>query len=179
MDAETQKAFNILTIVAIVVGPILALMAQRWLDIVREKRKRRLQLFHSLLTSRAMPLSIEHVRTLNSIELEFYPRRGKNKAVIDAWRTYLDHLNTPRPTDAVGSAQNWDARSAELSVDLIYQMSQSVGYDFDRSMIKRGAYYPAGLGNMENEQAALRQAALKVFEGNTAIRVQSNRLYRG
>jgi hypothetical protein len=174
MDAATQKVFNVITIIAIVVGPILALMAQRILDESREKRKRKLALFHSLLTSRAMPLSPDHVRTLNSIELEFHPHTGRNKAVIDAWRNYLDHLNTPRPADAVGSGQSWDLRSLDLQIELIFQMSQSVGYDFDRSMIKRNAYYPVGLGTSENEQAALRRAALKVFEGSGEIRVRTN-----
>jgi len=44
-------------------------------------------------------MSLSHVQALNTIELEFYPRGGKNTRVIDAWRVYCNHLNQPTITD--------------------------------------------------------------------------------
>jgi len=55
---------------------------------------------------------------------------------------------------------------------MLYETAQSLGYDFEKVMIKRDAYYPSGLTNMKNEQTALRQAAVKVFEGKDALRVR-------
>lgn len=66
---------------------------------LREKQRRKLALFRDLLKSRAIPMSLSHVQALNTIELEFYPRRGKNTRVIDAWRVYCNHLNQPTITD--------------------------------------------------------------------------------
>jgi hypothetical protein len=162
---------QVISIAAIVIGPVLALMTQRLLDHVRERGKRKLALFQSLLTSRAMPMSIPHVQALNTIELEFYPRRGKNTRGIDAWRIYCNHLNQPQTQDPT-LVQAWSDRRQDLIVDLLYEMAQSLGYDFEKVMIKRDSYYPSGLTNMENEQTALRQAAVKVFEGKDSLRVR-------
>jgi hypothetical protein len=166
----TEKALQIISIVAIVTGPVLALFAQRVLDHLREKRKRKHVLFYTLTTSRAIPLSLAHVQALNAIEIEFYPRKGSNKRVIDAWRIYSDHLNTTQPLDPVGGPA-WDLRRQDLMVDLLYEMAQSLGYDFDKVMLKRNAYHPEGLGKIDAEQAALRQAAVKVFEGKDSLRI--------
>ena len=161
---------QITTIAAIVAGPILALLAQRILDHLRENKKRKLTLFHGLLTSRAIPLSMQHVQGLNSIELEFYPRRGKNKRVLDAWRIYSDHLNQPQSGEPAAMTA-WETRRLDLIVDLLYEMSQALGYDFDKVMLKRNAYYPTGLGTAESEVNALRTAALAVFQGRSMLRV--------
>ncbi len=168
MKAET--VFQVITIAAIILGPVLALFAQRILDNLREKRKLKLALFQTLLTTRATPISIQHVQALNSIELEFYPRKGKNVRAIDAWRIYSEHLNQRRSEDPQ-QVQAWGDRRQELIVDLLYEMSQCLGYDFEKVMIKRDAYYPSGLTDMENEGSALRKAAVKVFEGQTALKV--------
>jgi len=166
----TEKMFQRITIVAIVVGPMAALFAQRVLDRIREKRKRKLALFYILLTSRATPMSAAHVQALNAIELEFYPRKGKNVGVIDAWRIYCNHLNKPKLTGPT-LLQAWEDRRKDLIVDMLYEMARSLGYDFERVMIQRDSYHPSGLMDMENEQAALRQAAVKVFGGKEPIRV--------
>jgi hypothetical protein len=63
-----------LTIVAIVVGPILALGAQRVLDRIREKKKRRMDIFLTLMTTRASPLAPNHIQALNSIDVIFLPK---------------------------------------------------------------------------------------------------------
>jgi hypothetical protein len=143
---------------------------QRILDNIREKRRRKLALFRDLLTSRATPLALQHVQALNTIELEFFPRK-KNTRVIDAWRTYADHLNQPRSQDQA-AINVWDTRRQDLMTDLIYEMSQSLGYDFEKVMIKRDSYYPIGLNDIDNQSSALRQAAVKVFEGKEPLRVQ-------
>jgi hypothetical protein len=60
-----------LTIAAIMLGPILALGAQRVLDSLRETHKRRVGLFFTLLTTRMSPLAPNHVQALNSIDVIF------------------------------------------------------------------------------------------------------------
>ena len=135
---------QVLTIVAILAGPILGLLSQRLLDRLREANNRKFKLFHTLLSSRAIPVSLPHVQALNSIDIEFYPRKGKNKRVIDAWRIYSDYLSTPQPVEPVeGTA--WDIRRQDLMVDLLYEMAQALGYDFDKVMLKRNAYTQKGL----------------------------------
>ena len=62
--------FDWITVLAIVVGPILALLAQRALDSLREE-KRRQKLYFTLMSTRAAWLSNEHVQALNSIDIVF------------------------------------------------------------------------------------------------------------
>jgi hypothetical protein len=171
----TDNTLQLVSIVAIVAGPMLALASQRILDAMRERRKRKHAVFRDLLISRGTPISLQHVQALNAIELEFYPREGKYKKVIDAWRVYIGHLNQPKiPVEEVARIQAWNDRRQELIVDLLYEMSQSLGYDLGKDMLKRDAYYPDALAIMENEQTALRKAVLQVFEGKQPIKIKDD-----
>lgn len=78
-----------LTIVAILIAPLAALWIQGKLDERKEARKRRLDIFKTLMATRASVLSQEHIRALNMIDTEFYGKK-KYRGVIKAWRAYLD-----------------------------------------------------------------------------------------
>src|SRR5438034_8791127 len=93
---------------ATVLGPVLAVQAQKWVERSREKRNRKDWVFLTLMATRAATLSGEHVRALNTIDLAFYGSRvlgrnirsRKDQSVIDAWREYYDHLNSGPRDDA-------------------------------------------------------------------------------
>src|SRR5579862_8591689 len=106
-----------LTIVAIILGPILALGAQRVLDWLREKRNRKLRLFRELMVTRYMRLSPRHVEALNMVPLEF-KNEGNEKKVLDAWKEYLDHLGT----DSTQDTNAWAKTGFDLLVDLLFEM---------------------------------------------------------
>jgi hypothetical protein len=104
---------------------------------------------------------------LNSIEVEFYATSGPAKKVLDAWRLYVNHLNT-----RAGSGDplsRWVEKKSNLLTDLLYQMAQSLGYDIDKVTIENNAYHPKGFVEIETEQHALRKAALAVFAGDRPI----------
>src|SRR5690606_22516710 len=84
---------DIATISAILLGPIFAVIVTRIQDKRREMRDRRVEILRSLLRTRQIRLSPDHVAALNLIELEFYGR----KKVIDAHREYIKHLSSPLP----------------------------------------------------------------------------------
>ena len=50
-------------------------------------------------------------------------------------------------------------------------MGRSLGYEFDEVQIKKGVYYPMGLGSVEQEQHALRRLLLEVLLGKRRIPV--------
>ena len=83
-------------------GPIFAVQVQKRIEILRERRQRKLLVFATLMTTRGARVSPDHVRALNMIDTVFDGgtlfgiRRVKksDKAVLDAWHQYLDHLNT-------------------------------------------------------------------------------------
>jgi hypothetical protein len=84
-----------LTIIAIISAPISALWIQSKLDERKETRKRRLDIFKTLMATRASVLSQDHIKALNMIDIEFYGDK-KYKKVREAWRAYL-HARTQSP----------------------------------------------------------------------------------
>jgi hypothetical protein len=72
-----------LIIVATLVGPIVAVQVTRHLDKQKETRDRKLIIFKTLMATRQYNLSMEHVQSLNSIDLEFSSKKKSEKDVID------------------------------------------------------------------------------------------------
>lgn len=149
-----------LTIVAIVLGPILALYAQRVLDSFREKRRRQILIFRELMITRYTRLSPRYVEALNAVPIEF-ENRGRQKRVLDKWKECLDHLGT----DSTKDPNAWSVRGFDLVVDLLYEMSQCLGYDFEKLRIKREAYLPQMFADIEAQQHALRRQLLELTDG--------------
>lgn len=149
-------------ILATIAGPVLAVQAQKWLERIREARKRRLNLFFQLMATRASRLSHEHVRALNMIDIEFYGD-DKYRSVIDAWRIYHDHLNDQTVTDA--QISSWVNRGADLFVDLLYAMSRALGYNFDKVQLKRGSYSPRAHSDNEAAQIGIRDSLAAILNG--------------
>jgi hypothetical protein len=157
-----------LTILAIVAGPIIALELQRHLDEGREARNRKVWVFKTLMAFRATPLSPHFVQALNLIDVEFDAKTEKEKAVITAWKVLLDHFGELRAPTLPANANE---KTATLTTNLLLAMGKCLGYDFDEVQIKKGAYYPMGLGHVEEEQHAVRRGILDVLQGRRRIPV--------
>ena len=61
-----------LTIAAILAAPVTAVQVERYLAAIKERRGRKLQVFHTLMATRGARLSPMHVEALNRIDIEFY-----------------------------------------------------------------------------------------------------------
>ena len=112
------------------------------------------------MATRAAGLHPEHVQALNMIDIEFHGPGAKSKAVLDAWKAYLDLLNTPQTEPAI-----WGSRREDLFVDLLHEMGHYLGYDFDKTHIRRTSYFPRGYGDIEAEQAAIRKGLAAIIAG--------------
>jgi len=150
-----------LTILAIILGPILSVQAAEWLDDFKEKKKRRLLLFETLMKTRATRLSQAHVEALNLIDVVFY---GK-KAVVDAWKVYHDHFGG----DSEHSA--WGLRADELFKNMMMCMAKAVGFDIDELTISKGGYLPKGFGWIEDDQEAIRKGFVSLLKGEKSLPV--------
>jgi hypothetical protein len=153
---------DVITTIAVIIGPIAAIQIQRWLDSYRENRKRKLDVFKTLMSTRATRVSINHIQALNMIDVEFVQRRYKK--VTDSWRLYQDHLSNRQQGD-----NGWLARTDELFIDMLFEMGKSLGYKFDKVMLKRTAYSPIAHGDIEFEQQIIRQGLAKVLSGHTSF----------
>ena len=156
-----------LTIVAIILGPILALWSQRISERRRGLKVRQLLVFKELLATRATRVSPRHVEALNAIEMEFSGGTAADKNIVDAWRLYLDNLNDQQVSDAALEA--WSNRNNDLLVDLLFEMSSSLGYSFDKVSLKKAVYFPKAHGQLETDQLLLRQFLIQLAAGTRGI----------
>ena len=167
----------LLTIAAIVIGPIAALIIQGIIEKRREQRNRKLVIFKELMATRAARISPRYVDALNAVGVEFSESGGAgDKRVLDTWRLYLDHLNTPSSsTVSVEQGERWMDRGGELLIDLLHEMSRSLQYNFDKVALKKNIYAPLGHSQYEMEQRLLRQYALEIMDGKRPIRITEDR----
>ena len=81
--------FDWAIVLATFLGPIFAIFASERIRSRTDKDQRKNYIFRSLMATRRLAISPEHVNALNLIEVEFH----KDKEVIKAWKDYLAHLN--------------------------------------------------------------------------------------
>jgi hypothetical protein len=157
-----------LTIAAIIIGPLAALLIQKHLEQLRAGEERKVMVFRALMSNCANRMSQPYVQALNGIEVEFHG----NVKIIEKWRSFIDHLNTPHDSVGDPNLTRWTERATERLNSLLLEMGESLGYHFDEVTLKRNAYYPIGWNTLELEQTKLRQAAVKVFEGEKPLKVE-------
>jgi len=166
-----------LTVAAILLAPLVAVQVQKWIEVFREKQSRKLRIFHTLMSTRRARVSAYHVEALNMIDTEFYyagifkftRKRRRQKAVVTAWKTYLDHLNSLGESPNEAQLEAWIMRGDELFTDLLFDMSHAVGYDFDKVHLKRSIYSPKAHGDEESDQRIIRENLVAILSGNKPI----------
>jgi hypothetical protein len=156
---------DILTIIAIIVGPIAAVQIEKYLQRNRDSKNRKESIFKTLMATRGTVLSYSHVEALNRIDLEFSNDK-KYKKIIDSWKEYFDNLSQHATDEQLPV---WSARNDELLANLLYEMGKAFNYKFDKVLIKRNVYSPVGHSNVEREQQALRHGIIDLLNGNRAV----------
>lgn len=158
--------FDWITVAAIVLGPVLALFAQRVLDRMREKKDRRVQVYLTAMSLRGTWLHIDSIRALNSIDTIFDKR--SDKSVRDAWARVITHANTRRDpqqdaAQAEAQALQWNNRLLDLRTDLYQLLGKAVGYNHTIDYIKSQFYYPQYHVDAELEQLQIRKQFAKAI----------------
>jgi len=162
-------AYYLVSIVAILVGPILAVQAQKYIELRREARSRKLHIFRTLMATRATTLAPLHVEALNLIDIEFDAKKKRDKRVVDAWKVYLDHLGDKRDNNDQVAVRAWFEKNSDLLTRLLYEMATCLGFEFDEVHIRRGGYIPVGLYNIEEEQHLIRREIAKILKGESSF----------
>ena len=175
---------EIITIAAIFIGPIAAVMITRWIDGLRDKKMRQMQIFKTLMATRREPMSGSHVGALNLIEIEFAGR----DTVLEAWKYLFEHFgnNHPRyPIEAVDESMppeevnSRNSRFAErlynerqtLLAKLLHPIAKEMKFDIEQLEIFEGGYTPQGWIDNEIEQRIVRQYLLDLYSGKRVVPV--------
>ena len=152
------------TIGAIVAGPIAAVLLTRWLDNYRTRNALRMDVFRTLMRTRASRIDPSHVGALNLVELEFYA----DKAVRDAFSAYIRHLNGAEPTSREALGRHWNERD-DLFWSLMAELATAVQMKFDKADLERRAYQPVGLGRFNEDQMANALLLREVLQGQRPV----------
>lgn len=189
---------TVATIIAIILGPILAIQVQKLIERITQRRDEKRKLFMTLMATRGRPLLPAHVEALNMIDiifsvkgkiisLIFWRRSKKDKAVIDAWSVFRDHLYhfPQRPTSKEGTVvskedmsaftvqtETWGANKNDLLIELLDKMANSLGYYFDKVLLKRGSYTPQQYGDLETFQIINMAGLADILVGNKSLPIR-------
>ncbi len=169
----------IVTVIALLLGPVLAIQSQKWLERNAERRAKQLRIFRVLMATRSTPVTLEHAKALNLIDIDFSTKQEKEKSVIDTWQILQLHLNTGYPNydidkdkpeyqHALNTAIN---KSREYLENLLDEMSKCLGYDFERIIIKRDSYYSLSQADKDNDDFLIRKGLRQVLYGLTSVSV--------
>lgn len=175
---------DVVTIIALVIGPVLAVVTARLFEARRIERERRTDVFRTLMRTLGDRLSFDHVSALNLVNIEF--RNDKN--VIEEWKKYFEYLRSGyqrRPDEIVSENlteeekqernDRYDRRTfiegGTLLAKLLEAMAQSLNYKVEVLDLFKGGYSPQSWAHVESQQALIRQYFIDLYFGNKALPV--------
>jgi hypothetical protein len=112
-----EKTIAIINIAALILIPIVAVLIGQYLQTRAEKRKDKMEVFKTLMTTR-YSWTVESVRAMNIIEIVF----ADDDTVCNAWKKYYEKCCVQNPTDA----QLQQIKTAKEK--LLESMANSLGY---------------------------------------------------
>lgn len=111
---------EILTLVAIVLGPVVAVGITLWIEARRRSRERQFHVLRMMLTTRHMPADPQWNAAVNLIPVEF---KGQEK-VVTAWRAYCERVNQRVPQEHLAEHQ---IRITAAQTTMIFEAMRGVG----------------------------------------------------
>lgn len=147
---------------ATLLSPIIALRIQRYLDAKREIEGRKLNIFRTLMATRATNLAPDHVAALNAVPIDFYG----NKEILDKWQEYFSHLSREDM-----SPETWNLRRVDLMNSLLSSIGNSLHYKFSPVEIQK-IYYPKGHGAIEKAQTTILDKLAQFLAGESAVKME-------
>jgi hypothetical protein len=168
---------DIIMIGAVFIGPIAAVQVQKFIEAFRERRTRQNQIFRILMATRGARVSHDHTTALNLIDVDFSDKKKKEKPIVRAWRSLHDKYNKyPDPKHFEANAVEYDNalriasdNSEKDFVELLFEMSKFLGYDYEKPNIKNGAYTPKGHADQELEENLIKRLTIAVLAGDKTI----------
>ena len=150
-------------VAATFLGPVAAVLITLWREAVREKRNRRLYVFRTLMATRKIPISNEHVNAINLVEVDFYGCKN----VEAAWKDYSKHLNDQTKTEN----EAWREEKEKLLSKLLSEIADVMGFRVPAIDIFRGGYAPKGWQHRDNRLMTGLEYINDLYEGTRGVKV--------
>lgn len=149
-----------ITILALIIGPVLAVWVGAALDDRKQKRQAKLWTFITVVGNRHMPLDSDVIKALNSIDVVF----ADSAKVRSRWAEYRDLTERDLSTE-----QNM-RNLTDKYVELMHAMATVLGYGGKISQIEVSRpYIPQLIGNNMAQAQQLYDAVMSVLTGKSPI----------
>jgi len=175
-DDNSIRIAEWMLILATMISPVVAVQAQKIIERATEKRRSKLHVFYTLMATRGARVSTEHVQALNMIDISFNGikipflfryQSKKEKKVIGEWHKYHGILN--ERFNKENELDLWVVRRDEQFIKLLHSLSESLGFDFEETLLKKGGYTPIAHGDAETAQLTIRDNLAKILSGQQSI----------
>lgn len=160
-----------LTILAIVTGPVLALLITKHLDWKRSIHEQKMHLFMILMKSRATPTSQDNIMALNLVQIVF----RKNEKVVLAWSGLLDHLQDNYNYEDLDEAEinavdkENEKKRSNLSVTLLKEIAADLSFKIGTHNHFDFGYYPMVWVRKERQEFIARTFIHDLSIGKTTL----------
>jgi hypothetical protein len=177
-DPETQPVLPVettfwglkpvewITIVALIVGPIMAVCVQLWIQHYNKLKDQKLYVYAQLSSNRATWASQDFVRAMNLVDVVFY----KNEQVREKRTKLMAHIKKTTTPEGAILPVDWD-RAKDLFAEMLDLMGKELHYEFEHTEIKDSAYYPVAHETMDRAALELREKSMEVLNGTRGIPV--------
>lgn len=145
----------IVNLIAIVVGPVAAVIITLWHQTRTERYRNRLVLFSTLVANRHVPLTNDNIRALNLVDSIFHDK----PLIRQLWHKYYEMLDPPP-----GSSELFFQSRKRAYRDLLLEMSRclGLGHSLSHKDIER-EYVPQIVSDQEQLQQAIQLELLKAL----------------
>ena len=146
---------DVLNIIALIVIPIIAVVIGQHLQNRSKRRDDKMEIFKTLMISRAVGWTNESVRALNIIEVVF----SDNKSVLKQWKIYYDKLCVENPTET-------NIKKIQTERDkLIETIARALGYKNKITWETiQNPYIPKGMVDLMEQQQKYQNNQLEIME---------------
>ena len=169
---------EILTLIAVIVGPITAVAITLWVDGRRRDREQKVIVLRLLLATRHLPADPSFLAAINLIPVEF----SEHRDVIKAYNEFIE-ATKPR-LDGINDEAILRNSSTKLT-RLVYEVSRSLGFKLRETDIQTSAYASDGWIRRDNlaqdSQQAMRDIAnilwlqTRLLSGETWDQIQASK----
>lgn len=155
-EGEKMTINDYLTLAALIIIPIVAVVIAQWLQNRSEKRKDKMQIFKTLMTSRIYGWTPDSVNALNIIDIVY----SDDNKVRAAWKDLNDKYRVTNPD------QQHLKKIENAQYKLLEAMAISLGYkDKITWETIQNPYMPVGMAQQIEAQKNMQQAYYSAIYG--------------
>jgi hypothetical protein len=138
-----MKLYELVTIAAILVGPLAAVSIQLFSESRRRTREQQTQTMRMLVSTRHMPSDPAYSTAINMIPIDF----NRNRKVMAAWNVYIETIMFQPSTE---NAAAHDKKIITKQTKLIFEIMKCLGYNLSETDIQTSAYAAGGFIARDN-----------------------------